>query len=1255
MLTLAGGETIAGVAGVGATITYTLAGAEVTQGEPTYKTLAQGQLSNVAATVYTAPAYPNATLVKSIHLANTAGIDIAGVVVFLNGTAAINQITGNFTIPGNGWAIVDSDGWKVYDSTGGLKTTGSIGPTGPSGGVGPAVFLVGEDGQDGGDGPQGPQGLQGTTGAQGPQGAPVFLVGDDGQDGGEGPQGPAGTPGTPGTTGAQGPQGAAIFLDAEPGADGEPGPQGIQGLTGSSGPQGPATFLVGEDGQDGDLGPMGPQGIQGTTGASGPQGVATFLVGEDGQDGDLGPQGPQGVQGATGGTGPQGVATFLVGEDGADGEPGKPGDPGPQGTTGAIGPQGVAVFLEAEPGNDGDPGPPGVAGTAGAAGSTGAQGPQGAATFLVGEDGADGEPGKPGDVGPQGVAGATGSIGPQGVATFLVGEDGQDGEPGKPGDAGPQGATGATGGIGPQGVATFLVGEDGPDGDPGPPGAAGPPGATGTTGAQGPQGFIFLTDADRGDDGGVGPPGAAGTSGNAGAQGAPGVATFLVGEDGADGEVGPQGQQGSTGSPGPAGPAGPAVIFIGDEADNSTLDPIALPQNAIASRLVYDVVAEFDARDDLVTVFDGAITTGTATLVCATSTPFTAQDIGKRITVARAGASAGQLTTTISAFTSSSTVTLAANAGTTASAAGTSFGTDNTTAIQNAINAAQTAKGGIVYFPVVNKGRYGVTAGLTVTANAVHLMGPSGSYTTDIGDYTRQGGAHICWWGTSNGSFTSPLLQITAVSGASNAANTGSIIEGLTLDCRNGDQNNALIGLQLLSCHGGHWHDFFVNDALAVGIDMNVVATLGEARDCTRFKMERFCVRMLDNPPSPVTTAILMTSAVTLSATPQSLTVAANTLPTAGYVWVETNMGYPVLVNYTGGGGTVTLTGCTISAGEAINVPATVNGSNVVQAVPGNGTCIRMDGDTTANTCCANIEMFQFSHGTTWGPAAMEFRNSDSVLTINAMINGGSITADGAINRVRKPGVRLNGSNSSATLAARNNQFNGGSAGLGGVDVMGVLNSGTRLLAMSQPHYWDYYQLGNGEAIPVTEGGVYFEWTPNGGLVMHASTSVADQAISAATLTLFTGSLITVPPQGFQVGTVLRWTIRGASAAVGTATNSITIRIGTAGTTGDGVVATFTTTAGLATVAEFSIVITFTIRTLGAAATAIADCSILSTTTAGAAGGLIGQIVNMLTGTMATWNSTTAQQFISVNITTGASKTLTIRQTIAEIINPANP
>jgi|SRR5579883_1585876 len=69
-------------------------------------------------------------------------------------------------------------------------------------------------------------------------------------------------------------------------------------------------------------------------------------------------------------------------------------------------------------------------------------------------------------------------------------------------------------------------------------------------------------------------------------------------------------------------------------------------------------------------VTDGAMASGNATLTCATSTPFNSVDVGRAIIVRGAGASGADLVTTISTFTDTGHVVLAATASTTVSSAG---------------------------------------------------------------------------------------------------------------------------------------------------------------------------------------------------------------------------------------------------------------------------------------------------------------------------------------------------------------------------------------------------------------------------------------------------------------------------------------------------------------------------------------------------------------------------------------------------------
>lgn len=115
MLTLAAADTLAAAAQTATTVSLTIFGMELVGTTETYKVLYQGQPGTSAATVYTAPA---TAFVKSISVVNTAG-SAQTFALYRGGTAAVNRLTPDLTLPGGGWATwEDGLGWQVYRSTG---------------------------------------------------------------------------------------------------------------------------------------------------------------------------------------------------------------------------------------------------------------------------------------------------------------------------------------------------------------------------------------------------------------------------------------------------------------------------------------------------------------------------------------------------------------------------------------------------------------------------------------------------------------------------------------------------------------------------------------------------------------------------------------------------------------------------------------------------------------------------------------------------------------------------------------------------------------------------------------------------------------------------------------------------------------------------------------------------------------------------------------------------------------------------------
>ena len=563
-------------------------------------------------------------------------------------------------------------------------------------------------------------------------------------------------------------------------------------------------------------------------------------------------------------------------------------------------------------------------------------------------------------------------------------------------------------------------------------------------------------------------------------------------------------------------------------------------------------------------------------------------------------------------------------------------------------------------------GRSGISSILPTINKQIHISGYGSLFNSNTGNYQLQGGACIAYVGTSNdgGTSFSAVMTFAPTAEATSPNLKNVVLEHFWIDCSNGGQNEALKGISMQSCFAWQINDVFIQDPCAVGVEWLVIepgtaGALGEAKDCSRGSARQLAIRCIDAPVATPAAATTTTTVVAFaSLTTLALAAALTNQPAAGYVWVQSNLGYPVLVRYTSGGGTTTLSGCSCSTQDTINAPSTVSGSNVVQAYPGNACAFLLDGDLTANANLNHFDTCQAVYTTTptWGPAGVELRNSDSNEFSNCVINGGNPASLAQPNRVTKPGVRDNGSNSNQTLASRNNVFKSGSAGAGGYYQVGLLNTGALLLAQAGPTYWAEYQLGNGEAIPVSEGNSYIQWSPNGALgdgtspAPVAVATGAGQTLTAATSTLITGSVVAVPPQGFQIGTTLRWTFTATKTAAGTAARTIFVRVGTTATTSDAALATITSGVGTAAidVGWFTVQLTI-IGPLGSACAAQCQFHLAHNLTATGWSTIANQVAasnatgaTVTTIAMATFNSTTAQQFLSLSITTGAAEAGTI-------------
>lgn len=204
---------------------------------------------------------------------------------------------------------------------------------------------------------------------------------------------------------------------------------------------------------------------------------------------------------------------------------------------------------------------------------------------------------------------------------------------------------------------------------------------------------------------------------------------------------------------------------------------------------------------DGIRILDGAMTSGTHTFTSATAN-FTSADIGKFI---RVPFPAGDLVTTITAVGSSTSVTLAGStASSTVSADTCIYGTDNTAAIQAAINACGIAGGGTVWFPtgkvlVNGDNAMYIVAGACQTAIGVGgTINPNSQIYFPVSGFVDFGGANFRTSYVVEGE-TGPEFTPALVSGDSLVPHTGTIIYSLIDGSVNNSTPPSVFGLKATS------------------------------------------------------------------------------------------------------------------------------------------------------------------------------------------------------------------------------------------------------------------------------------------------------------------------------------------------------------------------------------------------------------------------------------------------------------------------
>lgn len=339
----------------------------------------------------------------------------------------------------------------------------------------------------------------------------------------------------------------------------------------------------------------------------------------------------------------------------------------------------------------------GPTGPTGPTGDIGPTGPGGGATGPTGPTGPTGSTGPTG-TGPTGPTGPTGIVGPTGPGGGATGPTGPTGPTGSTGPTG-AGSAGPTGPTGPTGTGPTGPTGAGSAGPTGPTGASGPTGpgvgATGPTGPTGPTGAGPTGPTGAGSAGPTGPTGSTGASGPTGPTGAgsagPTGPTGPTGSTGASGPTGPTG----AGSAGPTGPTGPTGT--GPTGPTGISGPTGPTGAAGSATLPTGPTGyAYTGNGASAATFQGFLQTGasavTRTWQAKAADIFSVKDFG-------------------------------------ATGDGT---TNDTAAIQAAINAAATAGGGQVYLP---PGTYRLNSGISWTASNIHLVGSGQGVTIILANF----------------------------------------------------------------------------------------------------------------------------------------------------------------------------------------------------------------------------------------------------------------------------------------------------------------------------------------------------------------------------------------------------------------------------------------------------------------------------------------------------------------------------------------
>lgn len=159
--------------------------------------------------------------------------------------------------------------------------------------------------------------------------------------------------------------------------------------------------------------------------------------------------------------------------------------------------------------------------------------------------------------------------------------------------------------------------------------------------------------------------------------------------------------------------------------------------------------------------------------------------------------------------------------------------TDDTAAIQAAIDDLPSTGGDIIMPP----GVMAISATIVISFPNVRLIGAGGDNRHNTAPFVLNAGTRLKWTGAAGGT----MIRFTSTSGAANPKMTGGGLQGIVLDAA------ATAGrcLEIWSWNSARFTDLMLYDATIACLDMNVVASLADARDPQENIFERVNIAAL--------------------------------------------------------------------------------------------------------------------------------------------------------------------------------------------------------------------------------------------------------------------------------------------------------------------------------------------------------------------------------------------------------------------------